>query len=644
MALATLTIDINAKLANIEQDLGKVSHLAEKSAARMDAAFGAAKAAFAGMAAAFSVGALIDNIKGIIDLGDEMNDLSQRVGISVKDLATWKLAAEQSGTSLESVAKGVKGLSTFMVENSAELKKAGIAATDANGALIELADLFTAMPDGVEKTALAVKLFGKAGMDMLPMLNQGSAGLKEAQEKAKAFGERMELLAPQADKFNDQMAEMALQSKIMGMNVANYLLPGLTGMATWLNDLKAGGERAETALEFLSEKSPLMRGLIQWNKFVNGGESRSQGFSGPKNALGLPLGDLERQAAELAAFDAASADYMKKREALQRAKTLGDKSTTKSGAAKKEGRPFDPFGDFEFKFAEMNEKNKRAGFDETEKALQRETEALAKRAEAIKDAIDPTRALAREINEVNKARDAGLVSTNEAAIREAQLTQAFNEQHGALKDLEKSGKDSFDTIRESIESMGNKAADTFADMLVDGKASFTDLVNSWVKDLARLQAKKALDPITKGAGDWLGDLFSGGFYKYGGANLDVGNMSANGNAFDASGVIPFANGGVVTRPTLFPFAKGTGLMGEAGPEAILPLERGAGGKLGVRSSGGGATTIIDMPVTIDARGADASVIPQINAALAALEQRIYRNVPGITARQQMRNRITPMSA
>ena len=605
--------------------------------------FSSAYSALGGLAGAGLVAAISSTVRATIDFGDEMNDLSQKVGISVKNLATWKLAAEQSGTSLESVAKGVKGLSTYMVENGAALRAAGINATEANGALIELADLFSAMPDGVEKTALAVKLFGKAGMDMLPMLNLGSAGMQEAQEKAKAFGERMELLAPQADKFNDELAELALQSKAAGINITSYLLPGLTGVATWLNDLVAGGQRAETALEFLGEKSPLARGLIRWNKFINGGEARSQGFTGDKNALGLPLGDLERQTAELAAFDAASADYMKKREARQRAQGLLDKSATKSGATKKEGRPFDPFADFEFKFAEMNEKNKRAGFDETEKALQRETEALAKRAEAIKDAIDPTRALAREIGEVNKARDAGLVSTNEAAIREAQLTQAFNEQHGALKDLEKSGKDSFDTIRESIENMGNKAADTFADMLVDGKASFTDLVNSWVKDLARLQAKKALDPITKGAGDWLGDLFSGGFYKYGGANLDVGNMSANGNAFDASGVIPFANGGVVTRPTLFPFAQGTGLMGEAGPEAILPLERGAGGKLGVRSSGGGGTSVV-INAPIDARGADASVIPQINAALAALEQRIYRNVPGITARQQMRNRITPMSA
>jgi lambda family phage tail tape measure protein len=284
--------------------------------------FGQAYAQLGAISGGAVVAGLVASVKSAIDLGDEMNDLSQRVGISVQNLATWTLAANQSGTSIESVAKGVKGLSKFMTENGAALKKAGVDASDANGALIQLADLFAAMPDGVEKTALAVKLFGKAGMDMIPMLNQGSAGLKEAAERSAEYGRKMALLAPLADKFNDQMAELALQSKEAGMSITTLLLPGLIGMATWLNDLKAGGERAETALEFLSDKSPLARGLIAWNKFINGGPSRSQGYAGPKNAQGLPAGQAEREQADLAAFDAATIEYVKGYEARKKAKEL----------------------------------------------------------------------------------------------------------------------------------------------------------------------------------------------------------------------------------------------------------------------------------------------------------------------------------
>ena len=68
----------------------------------------------------------------------------------------------------------------------------------------------------------------------------------------------------------------------------------------------------------------------------------------------------------------------------------------------------------------------------------------------------------------------------------------------------------------------------------------------------------------------------------------IGGTFARGGAFGPAGEITaFAAGGVVSRPTLFPFANGIGLMGEAGPEAILPLRRGRGGRLGVEAGGSG---------------------------------------------------------
>ena len=71
---------------------------------------------------------------------------------------------------------------------------------------------------------------------------------------------------------------------------------------------------------------------------------------------------------------------------------------------------------------------------------------------------------------------------------------------------------------------------------------------------------------------------------------------ANGGAFAGGRVTPFASGGVVSRPTLFPMANGAGLMGEAGPEAIMPLKRGPDGKLGVEG-GGGVTVVQNINVS-----------------------------------------------
>jgi lambda family phage tail tape measure protein len=81
------------------------------------------------------------------------------------------------------------------------------------------------------------------------------------------------------------------------------------------------------------------------------------------------------------------------------------------------------------------------------------------------------------------------------------------------------------------------------------------------------------------------DLFAQQFSKPIAAGI-AGIFSEKGNVFNSAGVTPFANGGVVSGPTIFPFANGIGLMGEAGPEAIMPLARGADGKLGVSAANG----------------------------------------------------------
>ena len=65
--------------------------------------------------------------------------------------------------------------------------------------------------------------------------------------------------------------------------------------------------------------------------------------------------------------------------------------------------------------------------------------------------------------------------------------------------------------------------------------------------------------------------------------------NANGGVYSGPGISSYSSS-VVSKPTLFPFAKGTGLMGEAGPEAIMPLTRGANGKLGVQAIGGGGAS------------------------------------------------------
>lgn len=88
----------------------------------------------------------------------------------------------------------------------------------------------------------------------------------------------------------------------------------------------------------------------------------------------------------------------------------------------------------------------------------------------------------------------------------------------------------------------------------------------------------------------LGSVFS--FFGGGsGATMAMATVAKNGKVFNKGKVVPFARGGVVNKPTVFPMAKGAGLMGEAGPEAIMPLTR-KNGRLGVEASGNG--TVVNI--------------------------------------------------
>jgi lambda family phage tail tape measure protein len=159
----------------------------------------------------------------------------------------------------------------------------------------------------------------------------------------------------------------------------------------------------------------------------------------------------------------------------------------------------------------------------------------------------------------------------------------------------------------------NGIADSFAQMAVSGKASWADLANSIILEIEKMIAKMmimyAVQQLVGMAGGMIGGEAGGlmsasvGGSPFNGSGMFSSFANANGNAFDGGNVIPFANGGVVDKPVLFPMAKGTGLMGEAGPEAIMPLTRDGSGRLGVKShggNGGGGISIGSINVQVPA--------------------------------------------
>ncbi|SLN54470.1 phage tail tape measure protein [Roseisalinus antarcticus] len=151
----------------------------------------------------------------------------------------------------------------------------------------------------------------------------------------------------------------------------------------------------------------------------------------------------------------------------------------------------------------------------------------------------------------------------------------------------------------------------FEGLVFDGK-TLSDTFSSLARSMADTAYSAAISPVA----DHMGGLLSNG------VNALVSGMMPfeKGGSFAQGRVMPFATGGVVSGPTTFPMRGGTGLMGEAGPEAIMPLSRGPDGKLGVRAGGGGAPVNVTMHIsTPDARGFEKSrgqIAAQLGRAIA----------------------------
>jgi len=256
----TTALTIKAKVDGLGQidNLGRALGNADSKAKGLSGAFSRLKGSTAGISGA--LGALVPAVgiaglgalgKRAIDAADNLNDLSQRTGVAVPLLSKFGAAAEDSGSSIDEVAKSMGRLSKGIVDPASKtneaLKAIGISSTDAQGKIrgvdaimLDLADRFAKMPDGAEKTALAMELFGKSGMNLIPMLNGG----RQAMDQYSATIDTE--MAQAADKFNDSLNAIARSVAGPFNQAITALLPfitqmanGIAGLATWFSGLPA---------------------------------------------------------------------------------------------------------------------------------------------------------------------------------------------------------------------------------------------------------------------------------------------------------------------------------------------------------------------------------------------------------------------
>jgi tape measure domain-containing protein len=267
-------------------------------------------------------------------------------------------------------------------------------------------------------------------------------------------------------------------------------------------------------------------------------------------------------------------------------------------------------------------------------------------ASAIAKATAEVQGLEAAIEELPAAIDESAAATRNLFNESQRLEEPWERLQLAIVNVKKELKDLQDPVNQ-IKNLATGIGDAFGNSFgsaITGSSSvrealsnlFRDIGNLFADMVSRIIAKAIEAQILQGAQGSGGGLFgfigsalfgglggslSGGGASFGGGYFDpltgLGAAGPNfgfakGGGFAKNNIVPYATGGIVDSPTLFKFANGgttrTGLMGEAGPEAILPLRRTASGDLGVIAAGGnrGGGIVNQVTVNVDAKGSSVS--------------------------------------
>jgi len=240
-------------------------------------------------------GVLVALAKSTANFGEEALKGAQKAGQTVETFTALSYAAKLADIDQQQLIVGLKSLSQNMVEaarqtgdGEAVFRRLGVSALDASGklrpteqVLLDLADVFAKSADGAGKTEAAVKLFGKAGLELVPFLNQGKAGIAGLMEEAKRLGVVLSTEDAQAaSAFNDEIKRLESATRGLTLQLGQGLLPTMT------SGLELFSKMIAKVRELNSETSNVGQNLKNWSDAF--GQSRmGQGMMDTFTALGL---------------------------------------------------------------------------------------------------------------------------------------------------------------------------------------------------------------------------------------------------------------------------------------------------------------------------------------------------------------------
>ena len=278
-SLGSLTVDVIAKVGGFARGMTQAERQAERSSKEIertmrglskgiDAALKVAAVGIVGGATALTVA-----FKNAVDGADELSKTAQKIGITTESLSTLGYAAGLADVELSELQAGLSRLTKFQseaaqgTEKNVELfARLGIAYRETNGALRdtgevfrEVADRLSKMPDGADKAAIALDIFGRSGANLVPLLNEGAVGIAELEERARRLGlELSQNAGKDAEELNDRLSDLNSVVDGLALTVATELLPDIIDLTGALTDsIREGGGMVEVGRDI----ADIFRGL-----------------------------------------------------------------------------------------------------------------------------------------------------------------------------------------------------------------------------------------------------------------------------------------------------------------------------------------------------------------------------------------------
>jgi hypothetical protein len=554
------------------------------------------KGVFSGLGVGAAIEQAISGIKNMIDSFDQLGKSAQVAGTSVEKLQEMQFAlklgaglgADEATSALARFSDQIADVNNKTSDAARVMRAMGVAAGDsADTGLRKIADAFAAAPDGVNKTAIAIELFGRnLGMKMIPFLNQGAAGIDAMNAELKKLGGTISGdVADQSGKFNDNLTKIGQNAKGAGQAIVGGLLPYLNDLTGFLvKNIEAGtlwsGMWQRFKDNWKDNDIILKRALTGQNWGPTNLETREQtarlddyaakmkGYADQvgrmKSAVDLPPAHIEKIKAAGKAAAAAKSDFEAWMDSMIKIQTATDDSGAKIQWLEKHLAALAKTGDTSsevfkkwsaellklrpdalsselLKIADAAKKVDEATSDRMLKGLEDQLAEIMKDGpvataqvkllhdQILKIKADSGDALAKYTQDLEKSRIETQRNNELWAITEQQFADgaisleeysaALTKYLGTMSKHTAQTKDDVTKLSDEIEKMGAKFVTDFIDQMIDGMgkadASFTDMVTSMIKQLAKLIIQMQAAEFFKNSGGWASGL--GGLFTTGGS-------------------------------------------------------------------------------------------------------------------------------